>query len=219
MKRQAKGQIGKQSRTVAALRTLLLILLALVLGVKFYTWNAMSLVGNRLPMPFGYGASVVLSGSMEPNLSVNDLVIIKETQDVNVGDVIVYESGGEMIIHRVLNVDGDTIITQGDANNIADEPFDVSSVRGKMIASFPAVGGLVRILKTPAGTIGLLVAAFLLIELSYHRESQEDEEIKEMKAEIRRLKEEKEKNLSQEPTDGTEQNRRGGARNGDVNEI
>jgi signal peptidase len=179
----------------------------------------MSLVGNRLPMPFGYGASVVLSGSMEPNLSVNDLVIIKETQDVNVGDVIVYESGGEMIIHRVLNVDGDTIITQGDANNIADEPFDVSSVRGKMIASFPAVGGLVRILKTPAGTIGLLVAAFLLIELSYHRESQEDEEIKEMKAEIRRLKEEKEKNLSQEPTDGTEQNRRGGARNGDVNEI
>jgi hypothetical protein len=40
-----------------------------------------------------------------------------------------------------------------------------------------------------------------------------------MKAEIRRLKEEKEKNLSQEPTDGTEQNRRGGARNGDVNEI
>jgi hypothetical protein len=146
-------------------------------------------------------------------------VIIKETQDVNVGDVIVYESGGEMIIHRVLNVDGDTIITQGDANNIADEPFDVSSVRGKMIASFPAVGGLVRILKTPAGTIGLLVAAFLLIELSYHRESQEDEEIKEIKAEIRRLKEEKENNLSQEPTDGTERNRRGGARNGDVNEI
>jgi signal peptidase len=170
------------------LRTLLIFLLALLLGAKLYAWNATSLVGNRLPMPFGYGASVVLSGSMEPALSVNDLVILKETQDVEIGDVIVYESGSELIIHRVLDVDGDTITTKGDANNIADEPFDRSLVRGKMIAVFPAVGALNRILKTPAGTIVLLAAAFLLLELSYRRESGEDDEIREIREEIRRLK-------------------------------
>jgi hypothetical protein len=61
-----------------------------------------------------------------------------------------------------------------------------------MIAVFPVVGGLVRILKTPAGTIVLLAAAFLLIELSYRREREEDdEEMEAIKAEIRRLKEEK----------------------------
>jgi signal peptidase len=172
------------------LRTLLIFLLALLLGVKLYTWNATSLVGNSMPMPFGYGVSVVLSGSMEPVLSVNDLVILKETQDVEIGDVIVYESGSELIIHRVQSVDGDTITTKGDANNIADESFDRSCIRGKMIASFPAVGGLVRTLKTPAGTIVLLAAAFLLLELSYRRESGEDDEIRELKEEIRRLKDE-----------------------------
>jgi signal peptidase len=185
---------------VAALRTLLLVLLALVFGMKLYLWNAKSLVGNKLPMPFGYGASIVLSGSMEPALSVNDLVLLKETQDVAIGDVIVYESGGELIIHRVLSVDGDTVITQGDANNIADEPFDVSSVRGKMIAAIPLVGGPVRILKTPAGTIVLLVAAILLLELSYrHERAGDDDEIEQLKAEIRRLKEEE--SLSQQTDD------------------
>jgi signal peptidase len=181
-------------------RTLLIFLLALLLGVKLYTWNAASLVGNTMPMPFGYGASVVLSGSMEPVLSVNDLVILKETQDVETGDVIVYESGSERIIHRVQSVDGDTITTKGDANNIADEPFDRSCVRGKMIASFPAVGGLVRILKTPAGTVVLLAAAFLLLEFSYRKESVEDDEIREIREEIRRLKDEERESQSREQT-------------------
>jgi signal peptidase len=183
------------------LRTLLIFLLALLLGTKLYTWNAASILGNSLPMPFGYGASVVLSGSMEPVLSVNDLVILKETQDVEIGDVIVYESGSELIIHRVQSVDGDTITTKGDANNIADEPFDRSHVRGKMIASFPAVGGLVRTLKTPAGTVVLLAAAFLLLELSYRRESVEDDEIREIKEEIRRLKGEDDNRISKAQAD------------------
>jgi signal peptidase len=179
-----------RSRTAAALRTLLLILLALLLGIRLYAWNAKSLVGNSLPMPFGFGASVVLSGSMEPVLSVNDLVLIKETQDIKPGDVVVYESGGELIIHRVQAVDGTTVTTKGDANNVADEPFDVSNVRGKMVAVFPVVGGLARILKTPAGTAALLVAAFVLIELSCRSECrQDDDEMEEIKAEIRRLKE------------------------------
>jgi hypothetical protein len=85
-------------------------------------------------------------------------------------------------------VDGDTVTTRGDANNVADEPFDVSNVRGKMIAAFPAVGGLVRILKTPAGTISLLAAAIILIELSYRRG--DDKELDAIKAEICRLKKE-----------------------------
>jgi hypothetical protein len=49
--------------------------------------------------------------------------------------------------------------------------------------------GLVRTLKTSAGTIGLLAVTFLLLDLSYRRESVEDDEIREIKEEIRRLKE------------------------------
>jgi signal peptidase len=187
-RKKSKKQI--RMRVIAVLRRILLITLALLLGVKLYAWNAGNFVGNRLPMPFGYGVSIVLSGSMEPVLSVNDLVILKETNDPKIGDVIVYERGNELIIHRVLAVDGDTITTKGEANNIADEPFDVSLVRGKMIAVIPAIGGLVRILKTPAGIVILLATVLILMELPYRRNRKEDDRTEEIKAEIRRLKEE-----------------------------
>ena len=54
--------------------------------------NAKNLVGNNLPMPFGYGAAVVLSGSMEPAFSKGDLIIVKETDEYGLNDIVVFES-------------------------------------------------------------------------------------------------------------------------------
>jgi signal peptidase len=180
----------KTAQLKTIVRMIFLSLLAIALGLKLYSWNAGSLTGNNMPMPFGYGMSVVLSGSMDPALKVNDLVFIRETKEISPGNIIVYERDGELIIHRVIYVDGSTVITQGDANNAADEPFDISMVKGKMIGYIPGIGAIVRWIKTPFGTIVLLVAAVLLVELSYRRErGEEDEELNAIKDEIRRLKE------------------------------
>jgi signal peptidase len=172
-------------------RTLLLVLISLTLGVNVYLWNAKRLVGNALPTPFGYGISVVLSGSMEPTLSVHDLVLIRETPAVETGDVVVYQSENELIIHRVISVGEDTLITQGDANSSADEPISRSAVKGVLVASVPHVGILVLALKNPVVVILLLAAAFLLMELSYRKEKRSDDrELEEIKAEIHRLQRE-----------------------------
>jgi signal peptidase len=172
-------------------RTLLLALISLTLGVNVYLWNAKRLVGNALPTPFGYGVSVVLSGSMEPTLSVHDLVLIRETPAVKAGDVVVYQSENELIIHRVISVGEDTLITQGDANSSADEPISHGAVKGVLVASVPHVGILVLALKNPVVVILLLAAAFLLMELSYRKEKRSDDrELEEIKAEIHRLQRE-----------------------------
>ena len=47
-------------------RILMIVVISLVIGLSIYSWNARRVVGNSLPMPFGIGSSVVLSGSMEP---------------------------------------------------------------------------------------------------------------------------------------------------------
>jgi signal peptidase I len=144
-----------------------------------------------MSMPLGYGMSVVLSGSMDPALKVNDLVFIHETDEIKPGNIIVYKRDGDLIIHRVISVEGDTVITKGDANNVADEPFDISMVKGKMIGYLPGIGALVRLIKTPAGTAALLVVAVLLVEFSYRSEKkQDDKEMEDIRAEIERLKRE-----------------------------
>lgn len=179
----------KQLKT--ALRMLALLILGVFLGIRFYAWNAQHLTGNAVPMPFGVGASVVLSGSMEPALSVGDLLIFTEEEHYEVGDVVVYQSGRTPVVHRIVATDGETVVTRGDANNTADEPFDVRLIKGKVTAVIPAVGHLIWALKTPAGTIVTIAAAVLLMELSYRKEQQEQSrEQEKIKEEIRRLMQE-----------------------------
>ena len=142
-----------------------------------------------MPMPFGVGLSVVLSGSMEPTLSVNDLVVVREADSYEVGDVVVYQDGSSLVVHRIISVNGDEIITQGDANNKADEPITASAVKGKMMLSIPFVGAILQFIKTKVGFILIIVATIALFEVPHLRErkkaADEQEKIKE---EIRKLK-------------------------------
>ena len=68
----------KKIKQNAIWRHILLVICGLLLGINIYLTNAYNLLGNKLPMPFGYGTAVVLSGSMEPTFSKDDLIIVKK---------------------------------------------------------------------------------------------------------------------------------------------
>ena len=179
------------------IRRCLLAVVGLILGLNLYFANAGVILGNQLPMPFGYGLANVLSGSMEPTFSKGTLLLVKETQDIQEGDIVVYQSENELIVHRVIYQSGNEIITQGDANNVADEPFDKTQIKGKVIAWIPILGSVAAFLKTPAAVILILILAFVLIEGSFQAQKDvDDAQMDVIKEEIRRLKaeiEEKEK--------------------------
>ena len=94
----------KNKKLKNILRLVVLVILGAVIGVNAYLMNANNLVGNKLPMPFGYGAAVVLSGSMEPEFSKGDLIIVKETDDFDLNDIVVFESGNSLVVHRVVGM-------------------------------------------------------------------------------------------------------------------
>lgn len=176
-----------------ALRIGLLVFASAVLGVNLYLWNARSLMGNALPMPFGYGTAIVLTGSMEPAIMADDLIIVKATEDYQVDDVVVYQSGQLLVVHRIVALGPDTVTTQGDANNAPDAPVRKEMIKGEVIGCLSGMGAIARLLKTPAATITMIGGALLLSELTYRREKQKDEdELDKIKEEIRRLKAEQE---------------------------
>lgn len=186
-----KPERSKWKKHPALWRRLLLGLLGVILGINIYLANAGRLLGNTLPMPFGYGAAVVLSGSMEPTFSRGDLILVKQTDSFSVGDIVVYQTEGILVVHRVIELDGDTVITQGDANSTSDPVFEKSAVKGTVIGWVPRVGILVNALKTPVGMILVLVCALLMIELSFQKQKEKDEkELEAIKEEIRRLRSE-----------------------------
>lgn len=175
----------------STLRITLLVFIALILGVNIYTINATRLAGNSVPMPFGVGAALVLSGSMEPELSVGDLLIVGECDEYRVDDVVVYQDGGMAITHRIVSITDDEVVTRGDANNTDDDPIKYEQIKGKVVLAIPLVGYVVNVIKTPAGILCILALAIFLLERSFRTEKKKDEEkLDAIKAEIDKLKQE-----------------------------
>lgn len=174
-----------------ALRLILLVICGAVLGVNVYLANANSLVGNKMPMPFGYGASVVLSGSMEPEFSKGDLIVVAESESYALDDIVVFQDGASLVVHRIIEVDGDKLVTKGDANNVADEPIEISAIKGKVLFHIDKLGSVVSFFKTPVGTVLIIAAAIALVEIPRRREKDADDaEKQKILQEIKRLREE-----------------------------
>ena len=76
---------------------------------------------------------VVFGASMLPVLKPGDIITIEKIGSKNIckGQVIVFETGqGKLIIHRVVKVSGNTLITAGDNADELDEPIRICDVMG-----------------------------------------------------------------------------------------
>ncbi len=178
----------KNKKTKLVLRIIALVLVCVFVGFNLYLWNSQTMNGNIFPMPFGVGAAIVLSGSMEPTLQVDDLIVAVRQDTYCVGDIVVYQSGSSMVVHRIIAMEGESVTTQGDANNTPDTPILIASVKGKVVIHISKLGILVRILKTPTVAFSLMALAIYLMERSFRNEKdQEKDKIQKMEEEIQRL--------------------------------
>lgn len=141
---------------------LLIIALAAVLISKFV---------------FGVEMKAVLTGSMEPELSVGSLLIIKpaEYEKIKVGDDITFvrDKNLTLVTHRVIQKDDETqkITTQGIANNSPDNPTSFKNVVGKVVFHIPFVGYFVIWTSTVKGKIicGIIIAALVALSILFSK--------------------------------------------------
>lgn len=122
-------------------------------------------------MLLGYKEMAVLSGSMEPNIPVGSIVYVKpmEASQLEAGDVCTYmlADGSNYVTHRVVSVDPEsqTLITQGDANEVPDGDVAFSQVLGEAQFHLPYLGFITINAKTPKGILaicGVLVVVILV---------------------------------------------------------
>ena len=76
----------------------------------------------------------ITSGSMWPSLKRGDLILIKGVEnrdEVKVGDIVVYTNPKGFTIHRIVEIDGHSLVTKGDANNVKDTPITFDEIIGK----------------------------------------------------------------------------------------
>lgn len=109
--------------------------IAVVSMAVYCVWGAVSTDKGDFYV-FGYKPVVVLTGSMEPFMRTNSLVIIKSTKDIKENDVIMFSVDDEtMVCHRVAGIDKEgKITTKGDNNETADfRKISLDDVKGKVV--------------------------------------------------------------------------------------
>ena len=127
--------------------------------------------------PLGYKTAIILSGSMEPTLSVDDLVIVKKAEEIEPGDIVAYyDENGNKVMHRVIDVEEDTITTKGDANNTADIPISKDKVCGKYVGKIKYLGKIVKFIKTPLGISVCFVLIIIILLIPEKCESKHTKE-------------------------------------------
>lgn len=116
---------------------------------------------------FGIGEAIVSSGSMEPMLSVNDLIFYKEETPENIkpGDVVVYKKADNdntvLIVHEVQEIADGYVTTKGMANALPDVAFPYEDIVGVYLFKIPMIGAVMNLLTTDYAP--LIVIAFILI--------------------------------------------------------
>lgn len=104
---------------------------------------------------FTYAPRVILSGSMEPDIKIGDVVIIHKIsgEEAGMGDIILFPHSKDMkVTHRIISVKTEEkqrfFTTKGDANPEPDTDLvPEENVQGKVVAVVPKMGWLSLMLR------------------------------------------------------------------------
>lgn len=78
-----------------------------------------------------------VSGSMSPAIGKGDVVLMQTLDKTpGVGDIVMFERQGALLMHRVYKVEGNAVITKGDANIAPDAPIGREKVLAEAVVIF-----------------------------------------------------------------------------------
>lgn len=138
----------------------IILLLILLLAVFTFVTSKTSFLGN-------IRSYVVLSGSMSPLIPVGSIIYTQKLLEYQVGDVISFQKGDQVITHRLMIIEGGegqtSFKTKGDANDSIDQTaVSLDKVLGKVYVKALYLGFLVMFLKSIPGFALLIILPALL---------------------------------------------------------
>jgi len=88
-----------------------------------------------------YAILIVLTESMEPVLSKEELILIKQYDEYKVQDIVTYEDmEGLLISHRIVKINEKYFTAKGDNNVVIDNNIPIKNIYGKVIFSSKILG-------------------------------------------------------------------------------
>lgn len=213
----------KKAKITGKIITVIGIVLCALLGIILLCNLTIIIKGvinpDRPPSIFGVTPMVVQSGSMggsaEDHIEVGDLVFITktDTDSLQKGDIVSFMDGSIVVTHRIIDITTENgkrqFITKGDANNTEDPPIGAEVIIGKYRARIAKFGDFAMFLQKPLGMaifIGIPVCAYIIYDIvrRQRRSAKESGETERLKAELERLRAEKENSPEADTKNGAD---------------
>lgn len=187
-----KTENTKANKIMTIIGVILCVILIPILAVNITLIIKSQTNKDEVPKIGGYCPLIVLTGSMEPEISDGDLIIVKQIdgKDVQVKDVIAFfdpeSTSNSILTHRVIEVideDGKlSFRTKGDANNTEDRmAVSEEKLVGIYKSRIPGAGNIAMFMQSTAGLVIcvilpliLLVGYDLIRRRRYEKENQKD---------------------------------------------
>ena len=155
---------------------ILIFIITLLVFLSLYNMISIKVLHKNQNNIFGITIFKIISGSMEPTINVNDLIVVSQTDQIKENDIVTYRENDDFITHRVIKIEGDILTTKGDSNNSTDTKINKSRIVGKVILVIPK-GGIIReILVKPQVIISVVITLILFsLCLSYIPKNKREE--------------------------------------------
>jgi len=140
---------------------LILIVLALVISGCLF-----------LRLSPDYNIYLLTGESMIPTLNAGDMIINGPLNgplngEIRAGTIVTYQQDERLVTHRVLSINGDTLVTKGDAAEDPDLwPVSLSDVKGTYLFKIPYLDDVSNFVQTKLSWfLVIIMPATLLIAL------------------------------------------------------
>lgn len=127
----------------------IITVIIIILGISYIL--QITIMNRKYANVLGYSLFEVLTGSMSPTINIGDDVLIRITKDIQNGDIVVFDNkqNDNFIIHRVVQINENNVITKGDNNDATDKEILKENIIGKTLIIFPKLGKIQEFFRRP----------------------------------------------------------------------
>ena len=155
-----------------------LVVIAILVAYNFVQLNVLNREYTNF---FGYSLFKTETGSMADTIEIGDIVIVKLNNNVNENDIITFRQGEVFVTHRVMEINGEEIITKGDNNNSQDKPIKKEDIVGKVVYIIHDVKVWQMVFSDINVIIPIVITAFLIVVLVSYKENSKEDNVDEEK--------------------------------------
>jgi len=116
---------NEKVKTILTIISIFIFVLTMIITIQKIEYQ-----DNRFLNLYLYQLS---SGSMAPVLNTNDYILIMKTDYYKVGDIVTFKNGDKITTHRIIEINGDKITTEGDSNLGKDDSISKDMIIGKTV--------------------------------------------------------------------------------------